>query len=142
MVAACLKELRAVSYERAEGDLLRARCSTLTATAQVGEWLKPADCKSAPPRRYEGSNPSLCTRFWRGTGRLSFGKKISSSAGSIRGFGGISICNFAGPESARRDFGNPGAICGEDLGAAKRCDASGGRRCRDVACQVCCSCSA
>jgi hypothetical protein len=31
----------------------------------VGEWLKPADCKSAPPRRYEGSNPSLCTRFAR-----------------------------------------------------------------------------
>jgi hypothetical protein len=31
-------------------------------SAQVGEWLKPADCKSAPPRRYEGSNPSLCTR--------------------------------------------------------------------------------
>src|SRR6185437_12296457 len=47
--------------------MLGARCSTLTANAQVGEWLKPADCKSAPPRRYEGSNPSLCTRFWPGT---------------------------------------------------------------------------
>jgi hypothetical protein len=51
--------------------MLDARCSTLTANAQVGEWLKPADCKSAPPRRYEGSNPSLCTRFLRGT-RVEF----------------------------------------------------------------------
>src|SRR3954464_6965065 len=47
--------------------MLDARCSTLIANAQVGEWLKPADCKSAPPRRYEGSNPSLCTRFLGGT---------------------------------------------------------------------------
>jgi hypothetical protein len=35
-----------------------AQCSllNLTANAQVGEWLKPADCKSAPPcevRRFE-----------------------------------------------------------------------------------------
>src|SRR5438270_12023323 len=51
--------------------MLDARCSMLTANAQVGEWLKPADCKSAPPRRYEGSNPSLCTRFLRGT-RVEF----------------------------------------------------------------------
>ncbi len=28
---------------------------------QVGEWLKPTDCKSVPPWRYEGSNPSLST---------------------------------------------------------------------------------
>jgi hypothetical protein len=32
--------------------------------AQVGEWLKPTDCKSVPLRRYGGSNPPLCTR-WR-----------------------------------------------------------------------------
>jgi hypothetical protein len=30
--------------------------------AQVGEWLKPTDCKSVPLRRYGGSNPPLCTR--------------------------------------------------------------------------------
>ena len=36
--------------------MLNARCSTLTANAQVGEWLKPTDCKSVPPsevRRFE-----------------------------------------------------------------------------------------
>ena len=36
---------------------LSARWSPLT-SAQVGEWLKPADCKSAPPcevRRFESS---------------------------------------------------------------------------------------
>src|SRR5439155_12631277 len=52
--------------------MLDTRCSTLTANAQVGEWLKPADCKSAPPRRYEGSNPSLCTRFLRGDRQVEF----------------------------------------------------------------------
>jgi hypothetical protein len=31
--------------------------------AQVGEWLKPTDCKSVPLRRYGGSNPPLCTRM-------------------------------------------------------------------------------
>jgi hypothetical protein len=30
--------------------------------AQVGERLKPTDCKSVPLRRYGGSNPPLCTR--------------------------------------------------------------------------------
>jgi hypothetical protein len=29
----------------------------------VGEWLIPADCKSATHSRYEGSNPSLSTMF-------------------------------------------------------------------------------
>ena len=41
--------------EIAQCSLLTARCSPLT-SAQVGEWLKPADCKSAPPcevRRFE-----------------------------------------------------------------------------------------
>src|SRR2546430_16833855 len=49
-----------------------ARSSELTANAQVGEWLKPADCKSAPPRRYEGSNPSLCTRFFARDWQVEF----------------------------------------------------------------------
>src|SRR5258707_11902540 len=42
-----------------------AKAGLFRSSAQVGEWLKPADCKSAPPRRYEGSNPSLCTRDLR-----------------------------------------------------------------------------
>jgi|ERR1022692_2478025 hypothetical protein len=32
--------------------------------AQMGERLKPTDCKSVPLRRFGGSNPSLCTKFW------------------------------------------------------------------------------
>ena len=31
--------------------------------AQVAEWLMAADCKSAGPRTYGGSNPPLCTSF-------------------------------------------------------------------------------
>jgi hypothetical protein len=30
--------------------------------AQVAEWLMAADCKSAAPWSYGGSNPPLCTR--------------------------------------------------------------------------------
>ena len=36
--------------------------------AQVGEWLKPTDCKSVPLRRYGGSNPPLCTRVAKRSG--------------------------------------------------------------------------
>ena len=39
-----------------------ARSSGVFGFAQVGEWLKPTDCKSVPLRRYGGSNPPLCTR--------------------------------------------------------------------------------
>src|SRR6266581_1190473 len=57
MVAACLKELLAVSDELWAGEMRLpcARCSPLI-YAQVGEWLKPTDCKSVPPcevRRFE-----------------------------------------------------------------------------------------
>ena len=93
----------------------------------MGEWLKPADCKSAPPcevRRFE-SFP--VHQIFARDRQVEFGKKISSSAGSIRGFGGIGIRNLARPESARRDAGDPGHVCGEDVGAAKRCDAPGWR---------------
>ena len=31
--------------------------------AQVAEWLMAADCKSAAPWSYGGSNPPLCTSF-------------------------------------------------------------------------------
>jgi len=36
--------------------------------AQVGERLKPTDCKSVGLKVYEGSNPSLCTIFCRPVG--------------------------------------------------------------------------
>jgi hypothetical protein len=39
--------------------------------AQVGEWLKPTDCKSVPLRRYGGSNPPLCTRVAKESGEES-----------------------------------------------------------------------
>ena len=39
--------------------------------AQVGEWLKPTDCKSVPLRRYGGSNPPLCTRVTKQSGDAS-----------------------------------------------------------------------
>ena len=40
---------------------LRADFSLWGAWAQVAEWLMAADCKSAAPWSYGGSNPPLCT---------------------------------------------------------------------------------
>ena len=100
-----------------------AQCSLLNAhaNAQVGEWLKPADCKSAPPcevRRFE----SFPVHH-----EFSCGKKISDCAGSIRRFDGIGVRNLAGPKSAGRDAGDSGDVCTKDVGAAERRDASGRR---------------
>ena len=41
------------------------RCGARRVHAQVGERLKPTDCKSVGLKVYEGSNPSLCTIFRR-----------------------------------------------------------------------------
>jgi hypothetical protein len=49
---------------------------------------------------------------------LICGEKIRVSAGSIRRFGGLGIRYVARPKDARRDAGNPGNVCGEDVGAA------------------------
>ena len=109
-----------MSYERAARDLLSARCSTLTANAQVGEWLKPADCKSAPPRRYEGSNPSLCTR-------VRCDEKIGSGAVGIcgdRGAGSQDAGQLTHSDCNAADFGD---VRVENLGAAQRCVAHGER---------------
>ena len=40
--------------------------------AQVAEWLMAADCKSAAPWSYGGSNPPLCTRIERKLLALAF----------------------------------------------------------------------
>ena len=48
--------------------------------AQVAEWLMAADCKSAGPRIYGGSNPPLCTRFLN---------EVLDSDGCVRGAGGF-----------------------------------------------------
>src|SRR6476660_10368137 len=104
-----------MSYERAARDLLSARCSTLTANAQVGEWLKPADCKSAPPRRYEGSNPSLCTR--------DLNEPSLHRAGGLRGSGRAVVGNAERSADSFRHPGGSGDVCAQDLAATQRCDA-------------------
>ena len=40
--------------------------------AQVAEWLMAADCKSAAPRSYGGSNPPLCTSHFLPSGERVF----------------------------------------------------------------------
>jgi hypothetical protein len=55
--------------------------------AQVGEWLKPTDCKSVPLRRYGGSNPPLCTRCEESFKVSEFqGFKVCAAAGFLWNF--------------------------------------------------------
>ena len=42
-----------------------------------------ADCKSAAPRSYEGSNPSLCTTGLRGTARVLVAVAILAAVGAL-----------------------------------------------------------
>ncbi len=42
-----------------------------------------ADCKSAAPRSYEGSNPSLCTTGLRGWARVFAAVAILSAVGTL-----------------------------------------------------------
>jgi hypothetical protein len=49
---------------------------------QVGEWLKPGDCKS-PASGYVGSNPTLSTKIWADSDNGSTGRLQRFSRGSI-----------------------------------------------------------
>ena len=91
----------------------------LAVFAQVGEWLKPTDCKSVPPWRYEGSNPSLCTSDSRDTFR--------NSDGRVCGIGSVVLDHAQRFENQAAHAGNFGDVCAEDLGAAERCDSFGSR---------------
>src|SRR6476646_3087421 len=80
-------------------------------SAQVGEWLKPADCKSAPPRRYEGSNPSLCTR--------DLNESSPFGAGRVRRSGSAGLDDAERSANAFRHTGGPGNVRAQDLAASK-----------------------
>ncbi len=63
--------------------MLKGRAEGLGVSAQVGEWLKPADCKSAPPcevRRFESSPVHQVEPFAR---RLSYAE-IPSGARDLK----------------------------------------------------------
>jgi hypothetical protein len=53
--------------------------------AQVAEWLMAADCKSAAPWSYGGSNPPLCTRIFSGcrAGVMTASGKAVTAAGML-----------------------------------------------------------
>ena len=94
-------------------------------SAQVGEWLKPADCKSAPPsevRRFESFpvhqnlKDQVC------------GEAIRDSSGrvcSLSGFGANDVKRYANPGCNAGGFG---VVCREDVGATQRCNPSGWRK--------------
>src|ERR1700690_368922 len=96
--------------------------------AQVGEWLKPTDCKSVPPsevRRFESFpvHQICCTSFECGGNYESLG----GGADCVPGFGCPGVCHaerFADPVA---DAADSGAVCVQELGAAQRCTAPGTR---------------
>ena len=90
--------------------------------AQVGEWLKPADCKSAAPRGYEGSNPSLCTS--------DLSEPIILSVGCVRRFGVVVVDDDQRSEDSIGDAGDFGNVCGKDAAAPQRHHACGQRAAR------------
>ena len=60
---------------------------------QVGEWLKPGDCKS-PASGYVGSNPTLSTKFWADSDNGSTGRLQRFSRGSIPRRSTINVFNY------------------------------------------------
>jgi hypothetical protein len=97
-----------MSYERAGKN-----CSTLTAEiAQVGEWLKPTDCKSVPPsevRRFESSpvHQFCCDH------------EIGNSVHCVRRARYFGIVHVRGSAIPLRDVGNLSDAGGEDLGSTQ-----------------------
>src|ERR1700740_1661956 len=93
--------------------------------AQVGEWLKPTDCKSVPPsevRRFESfpvhqrSNPE---RRWR-KGSVN---ESQSSYRSVAGIPRVGCARCYDPERSANpgsDTGDSWIVRVQDLGAAKR----------------------
>jgi hypothetical protein len=131
--------------------------------AQVGEWLKPTDCKSVPPcevRRFESfpvhQVEAVCGRERNGSpqpkSRALFARDLSDSsgargreglseafddgAGRVRGFGSFVLDDDQRPANSPGDAGGAGDVCAEDVGAEEGRAASGREGCRDVACYV------
>ena len=73
--------------------------------AQVGEWLKPTDCKSVPPsevRRFESFPVHHDSR-----------ESLVHRAGLLRSAGSADVGHDYGLEDSRSDAGDPGAVCRE-----------------------------
>jgi hypothetical protein len=65
-------------------------------SGQVAEWLMAADCKSAAPWSYGGSNPPLSTSFAAGSKRAVVDESVVGSVGRIVGAGSDRSANFDG----------------------------------------------
>jgi hypothetical protein len=100
--------------------------------AQVGEWLKPTDCKSVPPcevRRFE-SFPvhQVCGR---GGGSRNPKRREGSSeafnrrAGRVRCFGNFVLEHDQRPANSPGDASGAGDVRAEDVGTPERCAAPG-----------------
>ena len=101
--------------------------------AQVGEWLKPTDCKSVPPcevRRFE-SFPVHQVWFADAGGSRNPKRREGSSeafnrrAGRVRCFGNFVLEHDQRPANSPGDASGAGDVCAEDVGTPERCAAPG-----------------
>ena len=93
--------------------------------AQVGEWLKPTDCKSVPPcevRRFE-SFPV----------HQESSEAFNYCAGRVRCFRSFVLEHNQRPANSLGDAGCSGNVRAENLGAPERCAASGRRQRHEIA---------
>ena len=87
--------------------------------AQVAEWLMAADCKSAAPWSYGGSNPPLCTRFEVAC------EQAGNCAGDLRGSGNPGVVHVERPEDSACHVGFDRRVCSSHVDFA--CAASNRR---------------
>jgi hypothetical protein len=85
--------------------------------AQVGEWLKPTDCKSVPP--------SEVRRFESFPVHQDLSEPIISSVGRVRRLGGVVVGDDQRSEDSIGDAGDFGDVRGENVAASQRRDARG-----------------
>ena len=88
-------------------------------SAQVGEWLKPADCKSAPP--------SGVRRFESFPVHQDFCEAIGGGVRSVRGPGGTGVEHAPRSAHPGGNAGNSGIVCSEDVAASQRIVTTAGR---------------
>ena len=99
-----------------------------------------ADCKSAAPRSYGGSNPPLCTRIGSGDSRTNRLDRevdcvaIWNSHGDLRSSRTAGMANVVGQESPADRDGSDWNVCAADLGVSPARDAAEfGQQRREIA---------
>ena len=80
-------------------------------SGQVAEWLMAADCKSAAPWSYGGSNPPLSTSFAVGSKRAVVDESVVGSLGRVVVARSGRSANVDGRKDPAGNDGSAGIFC-------------------------------